>query len=191
MSVPVQRILRERRRVIIPLVVVAIVNVAVFMFVVYPLSLRVGSLESRTAATAKQADAVERQLAAAKGAAEGTAKATTDLDRFYREVLPADQTGARRITYLRLAQLAQDAHLRYERRSVDTKRERENELTEMKMTMVLDGTYADVRRFIHRLEGSPEFVVIKNVELTQQDDPAAPLLLTVELATYYRAPHGS
>ena len=54
------------------------------------------------------------------------------------------------------------------------------------MTMVLEGEYRDVRRFIHKLETAPEFVVIEDVALVQGEQNA-PLTLTVKLSTYYKA----
>ena len=45
------------------------------------------------------------------------------------------------------------------------------------MTMVLEGEYRDVRRFIHALETAPEFVVIEDVALVQ-GERNAPLTLT-------------
>ena len=54
------------------------------------------------------------------------------------------------------------------------------------MTMVLQGEYRDVRRFIHKLETAPEFVVIESVTLVQ-GEKNAPLILTVKLSTYYKA----
>ena len=74
------------------------------------------------------------------------------------------QEGARRITYRRLATLADESNLDYDRRARwSTKQERESALEQMDMTMVLEGEYRDVRRFIHTLETAPEFVVIEDV----------------------------
>jgi Tfp pilus assembly protein PilO len=191
MTLPLARIFAEKRRLVLPIVAMGVANLALFALVLYPLSLRVEALEARGATSARQAEQAARHLESTRAAIESRKSATVDLDRFYREVLPADQTGARRITYLRLARLARESRLQYERRSVDTKSDRGSALVRMGMTMVLDGSYADIRRFVHRLETSSEFVVISNVELTQQDDPNAPLLVTLELATYYRSPDGT
>jgi Tfp pilus assembly protein PilO len=52
--------------------------------------------------------------------------------------------------------------------------------------MVVQGDYENVRKFIHALETAPEFVVIDDVSLTQGAEPSSPLVLTLELSTYYR-----
>lgn len=192
MSVPLQRVFTEKRAFIVPLVLIALINVAAYIVAVYPLTLRVQAQEERALTAERSVVIARQQLEAAKSSATAKDRAAADLDRFYTEVLPDSQTGARRLTYLRLAKLAEDARVRYERRSVDQVRARESELVEMKTVMVLAGEYNQVRTFIHRLETSPEFVVIRDVQLASQEEATAPLSLTVELATYYRSPeHGS
>lgn len=188
---PIRRILTEKRTWLWPLGAIALLNLGAAVFVLYPLSLRVDAAAARAGSTTRTVQQAERQLQAAEAARDGKDRADEELGRFYAEVLPKDQTGARRITYLRLAQMAQQSNLRYERRSIEQDQERGSTLTKMQMRMVLDGRYSDVRRFIHSLETSNEFVVIQNIELVQQDTPATPLKLTLDLATYYQVPDGS
>ena len=47
------------------------------------------------------------------------------------------------------------------------------------------GDYESFRQFIYELESAPEFVIIDDVTLAQ-NDPDKPLTLTLELSTYYR-----
>ena len=116
----------------------------------------------------------------------GQERATQQLAHFYDSVLPKGQEGARRITYRRLAALADESNLDYDRRTIAINQLRESALEQMDVTMVLEGEYRDVRRFIHKLETAPEFVVIENVGLVQ-GEKNAPLTLTVKLSTYYKA----
>jgi hypothetical protein len=51
--------------------------------------------------------------------------------------------------------------------------------------MALEGSYANVRAFIHQLETAPEFVVVDNIELGQGAN-GGPLGVTLHLSTYYR-----
>ena len=88
--------------------------------------------------------------------------------------------------YARLAQLASDADLRYERRSYEPDANYEGSLQKVKITMVLEGEYRNMRRFIHDLETAPEFVVIEDVALAEGADSDAPLTLTLQLATFFR-----
>ena len=181
-----RRVLQEKRSLVLPLVVAAVVNVGVYFLVVYPLTARTASVEARAqAATVSLAQALN-EFRAAEATRTGRARADQQLTRFYAEILPRDQTGARRITYLRLAKLAEEANLDYARRTFTAVRERESELEQLEGAMVLTGDYRDVRQFLYTLETSPEFVIIRQVALTQGERDA-PLTLTLQLATYYRA----
>jgi hypothetical protein len=182
-----RRILRERRSIILPLAGVAVLNVAVYLLLVYPLSLRVSATEGRQTFAARQLAAAEREYAAARAMLTSKDRADAELRTFYGEVLPADLAGARRITYARLAQLARETDLSYDRRSYEPNASYDGSLQKVRITMVLEGEYRNVRRFIHALETAPEFVVIEEMSLTEGTDANAPLTLTLELATYFRA----
>jgi Type II secretion system (T2SS), protein M subtype b len=182
-----RRILRERRTIILPLAGVAVLNVAIYLLLVYPLSLRVSATEGRQTFAARQLAAAEREYAAARAMLTSKDRADAELRTFYGEVLPADLAGARRITYARLAQLAREADLSYDRRSYEPNANYDGSLQKVRITMVLEGEYRNVRRFIHALETAPEFVVIEEMSLTEGTDANAPLTLTLELATYFRA----
>jgi len=180
------RVLREKRRLILPLALAAVVNLVVYFVVVYPLTARTESLQLRAQAAAISASNAASEFRAAEALRNGRVRADEQLTKFYAQILPRDQAGARRITYLRLAKLAEDANLDYARRNSSVKRERESQLEHLDMTMILKGEYRDVRQFIHDLETAPEFVIIKDVTLAQNEKDA-PLTLTLQLTTYYRA----
>jgi hypothetical protein len=189
-----RRIVRERRAVLVPLAALLLVNVGLFAFAVYPLSLRASSLEREAESSARLRLLAERDLAGARNVATGRERADRDLRAFYRDVLPPDLAGARRITYARLAQMAREAGLRYDRRRYDTaSSDKGSTLERVGITMTLEGDYAGVRSFIHALETAPEFVVIEGVSLAgQPQGDNLTLTLDLSLATYYRAaPHGN
>ena len=182
-----RRMLTEKRALLMPLFVVLGLNLLVSGLVVYPMSRRVASAAARSAAATRHLGAAQRAETEAQETVAGKQRAEEDLQTFYAQVLPTDLTGARRLTYLRLAQLAQQTDLKYERRTTTEGHERESQLAKLSTTMVLEGEYENVRRFIHELETIPEFVVIEDVTLAQSEEQAAPLVLTLEVATYYRA----
>lgn len=184
-----QRIVTEKRAVMVPLVAGLLVNAAVYAAGVYPLQGRVAAADSRASMAARDLRAAEQQAAQARNTVAGKSKASTELTRFYTEILPVDQTSARRMTYVRLAELAKKHQLKYARRTFEEKLDEHSALARLEMTMNVQGSYANIRRFIHELETSREFVVISAVGLAQSDDEGAPLELGLELATYYRARH--
>jgi hypothetical protein len=180
------RIFAEKRRLILPIAIAGAVNLAVYAVVIYPRTSSASALEARAQAAQAARAAAAADLRDAEAVKTGQDRAALQLTRFYDTVLPQGREGARRITYRRLATLADESNLDYDRRTISLKRDRESALEQMSMTMVLEGDYRDVRRFIHALEAAPEFVVIEDVGLAQ-DEQNAPLTLTVKMATYYKA----
>jgi len=180
-----QRVMREHRRIVLPLAIALGVNLIVYGAVVYPLSQRVANIEQRDRTAEAQLLAAQRDHAQATGTLTGKDRAAAELATFYKDVLPSDLAGARRLTHLRLAQLARESNLKFLNATFEPLEPRGRTLTQLKIQMALAGSYGDMRAFIHELESSPEFVVIDNIELGQGAD-GGPLGVTLHLSTYYR-----
>lgn len=181
----VRRVGAEHRRVVVPLAIALAVNLLVYSLVVRPLSQRVANVEERDQAAEQALLAARGEHAQASGALTGKDRASAELATFYQDVLPRNLSGARRLTYLRLAQLARESNLTIQRVSREPVEERGSTLTRLKIDMVLSGSYGNMRTFIYQLETAPEFVVIDNVELAEGGDGGA-LVVTLDLSTYYR-----
>jgi Tfp pilus assembly protein PilO len=181
-----RRAAAEHRRLVVALAVAFAANVLVYALVVYPLSQRVSNVEQRDQAAEQALAQARTEHAQASGTLTGKARAAAELATFYRDVLPRDLTGARRLTSLRLARLARDLNLQYERASYDPGIETGSTLTRLQIQMVLSGSYADMRGFIYQLETAPEFVVIDNVQLAEGGDGSGSLVVTLDLSTYHR-----
>jgi len=182
---PAGRILYEKRRLLWPVVIVLLLNVALFAAVVYPLSKKVANGEQDAQASAAVLDAARRDDAAARATVTGKSQADAELQKFYAEVLPPDVSGARRITYLRIEQLAKQCDLRLERGSTDPAPVRDSNLVKFTFTAALSGEYPDIRRFIHAIETAREFLVLEHVDLSQTEETKG-LNVNVQIATYYR-----
>ena len=182
----VQRVLAEHRRVVYALAAGIVINLLVFAFLVYPLQSDVANVEQRTRAAESALAAAQAEFGRANGALTGKDRALKELDTFYRSVLAKDLTGARRLTFARLAQLAAKSSLDFERRRYEPVVERGSNLTRLKVSMELMGNYADVRDFIHEIESSPEFVVIDEINLAEGSQGDSMLRLTLQLSTYFR-----
>ena len=180
-----RRIMAEQRRVLMPLALALLVNIALYALVVYPLSDRVANVEQRNQQAEQALAAARAEHAQATGTLTGKDRASTELATFYKDVLPASLAGARRMTQLRLAQLARESGLEFERDSYEPLTQRDSTLTRLRITMQLSGTYNEIRTFLHQMETAPEFVVIDNVELAEGAD-SGQLVVTLELSTYYR-----
>ncbi|MBM3776891.1 MAG: hypothetical protein FJW23_01460 [Acidimicrobiia bacterium] len=182
------RILSEWRRVLVPLAVVVALNAGVFAFGVYPLQQRVANIEQRDRAAEQTLAVARRDFEAAQGTLNGKERAASELETFYGKVLPVDLPAARRLTHPRLAQLADEAGLDYERYTFDPQSVRGSALTRVRSELVLRGTYGAMRAFIYSLETAPEFVVVDDVRLTQGSEATGELVLSLQLSTYFHTP---
>jgi Tfp pilus assembly protein PilO len=189
-NIQLRRVLTEKRVYVLPLALALLVNAGVTAFVVLPLRSRVLNALARGEAAQTATHLAERDRAAAQATRAGKERAEDALKTFYAQVLPANFAGARRVLYLRISQIARDANLQYRRLTFEPEKEAEKRASDVRRltaSVVLEGSYENVRRFIYQLETAPEFVVIDNVSLAMRSEGAAPLVLTVVLSTYYRA----
>lgn len=186
------RVLRDRRAIVLPLAGALVLNLVVFGVVVFPSSERVARAEQQELAALRDLAAAQREHAAASRTRQDKERAERDLQTFYQDVLPADLAGARRSTYVHLAQLAREAGLRYQRRIEQSRppapsnAEGSSSLARFDITMVLEGDYEGVRQFLRQVEASDSFIVIDNVGLVEGPESGGDLVLTIDLSTYYR-----
>jgi hypothetical protein len=181
-----KRVFAEKRVWIIGVAAGIVLNIAAYLFVVHPMALRAAGVADRAVA-AKQALAVtERDLDAARGLVTGTSRADQELATFYGDVLPADQNSARRLTYLSIYHLARKMNVKFLDRKTETEQvKRDARVGRWKIRAEFQGNYDNLRQFIYQLESAPEFVIIDDVALSQ-NDPTKPLTLLIELSSYYR-----
>ena len=183
-----RRIAREHKRAIYPLGIALLVNVIAFGAVVYPLSQRVANIEERDRAAETELAGARAEYARASGTVNGKDRAAKELETFYTSVLPSDVAGARRLTTLRLQQMARQSDLMTDSvRITEVPGRRDSTLKGLRVEMTLTGNYPAVRAFLYQLETAPEFVVIDNVQLTEGADTQGLLRITVEMSTYYRS----
>ena len=188
-STSLQRVVREKRRIVIPLVLLAIANVVLYVVVVFPLQRQVAGAEVDADAQQARLNAARADLKSAKATITDKARADSQLQKFYAEVLPANQSVARKITYTRLAQIARQANVKLEHGTNAVSREKGSALSKLTTTYTLTGDYRDVRKFIYALETAPEFIVLENVGLTSPGEQAQArgLSMNLDIATYFRS----
>ncbi len=135
----VVRVASENKRVLVMLLVGVGVNVLLYAFGVYPLSQRVANVSDRNASAARALVAARQENGTATGTLAGKDRAVTELATFYTSVLPRDLASARRLTHLRIAQLARQHGLRYSRAQSEPVPERNSTLTRLKIDISLAG----------------------------------------------------
>lgn len=185
-DVPWSRVIADHRRWLVPAGAVLAINIAVLFAVVMPMrrSVQTGT-EQATASTVALSAAIA-ELNDAAATRDGQADASKDLDRFYGEVLPPNFAAARRLTQLKLAQMARSHGVRYQSGSATPETLRDSTLERMHVDSLLEGEWDDIRQLIYEIETGPDFIVIDNVSLSEGTDSNAPLSLTLEISTYYR-----
>ena len=185
-----QRIIAEKRHLMLPLILALIANAGLYAVVVFPLGHQVTSAEHEANVARVELNRARQDYQSARATVAGKQQADSALQKFYQEVLPADQGIARKLTYTRLAQLAEQANVRLEHGNNAVKREKGSTLSKLTTTYTLTGDYRDVRRFIYALETAPEFIVLENIGLsaaTGQEAQARGLAMTLDIATYFRS----
>ena len=185
-DVPIGRVAADHRGWLLPLGIVLAINLVVLAAVVLPLRQSVQSGSSRAELSAQSLREAMADLKDAEATRDGQSQAATDLDRFYASVLPGDLSSARRITHVKLSQLARSHDVRFESVASTTESLKASTLERLRVNYSLSGDWDDIRQLIYAIETGPDFVVIDNVALAE-GEANAPLSLTLDLSTYFKA----
>jgi Tfp pilus assembly protein PilO len=185
-AVPLSRVARDYRPWLIVLAIGLTATVAALILLVLPLSASADATAARAARAEQTLAAARAELKAAEQTRDGSAQAAKDLDRFYKEILPTDVGAARRLTHLKLSQMARERNVTFQRSAATPEQLRDSTLERLRVSYALAGDYDDIRAFIYDLETTPDFIVVENVFLSEGGDEQ-PVILTLELSTYYRA----
>lgn len=183
----IRRVFRERRAVVLPLMVFLLANVAVLALVVFPLERSVAGLkEGEVEALAARGQALKLE-AAAKTAQQSKDRAESELRKFYGQVLPVDLQAASDLTYSWLDRVARESGVEFSRSTFKEDEIRESRLKRWTANAKLVGDYANVRKFLYAVETAEEFVIIEEVGLSQIEATRGGELLELELslATYF------
>lgn len=184
------RVMAEKRRLILPLVLAVIVNALLYALVVFPLGRQVSGAQDEARVQHELLYRAQADSKLARATVSGKQQADAALQKFYQDVLPGNAAVARKLTYTRLAQLARQANVTLEHGSNAVKPEKGSELSKLTTTYSLSGDYRDVRRFIYLLETAPEFIVLENIGLSASSGEVPQnrsLAMNLEIATYFRS----
>ena len=182
----IRRIVAEHRRAVWLIAGALILNAGLLALVVLPLSQKVRGGEQQSQGAMQELGNARRDFNAARATVTGKGQADSELKKFYQDVLPPDQSGARRILYLSIDQLAHKSNLTVVRYNIDQETDRRSSLRKLTMTLNLEGEYNNIRQFIHQLETAPEFRVLESVALAQGEEGERRLAVTALVSTYFR-----
>jgi Tfp pilus assembly protein PilO len=179
-----RRVMAEKRRLVLPLGLAALANVLLFVLLVFPLGRQVANAEREAQQQREVLRRARQDASSAKATVQGKQQADVSLHKFYQEVLPANASVARGLTYRRLSQLARESNLRLDRGTNEIKQEKGSNLEKVTTSYMLSGDYRNVRRFIYALETAPEFMVLENIALSTTDERERGLTVRLDVATY-------
>jgi hypothetical protein len=183
-----RRVFDERRRVLLPLGIALVANLAVLVLAVAPLEGIVLTSASNASASLRdlgEARAAERRAQVAKASRD---RAELELSKFYGDVLPKDLPAARQ-TMFWLTEAARSAGLEFKGWHFDWEAVRGSRLSRGFAKITLQGRYPNIRKFLYALETAKEFVIVEKVELAQPGDRMAAngvLSVSITVSTYYQ-----
>ena len=180
-----RRVLLEKRVAICFVAAVLAIDVALQLFVLYPWAIKNQTYELERLAVMDEQATVTRERQAIDEMVQARTEAEAELDRFYRDVLPEGLAGARLESFARLTALAASHDLTMERRSSSPRGVENSLLRKLDISMLLQGEYRDLRRFIYDLEVGNEFLVIEEIVLRRNENVSDGEVLDLGLSTYY------
>ena len=185
-----RRIAADKRAVVTTLGLALLVNVMLSAVLAYYLRGAVATAEAHAATAARERAEADRVVRETTATAVALEEADRSLAGMRQSRLPADKAAARRLLYLGLAELADEANLLLSRRTLAEVDKESTTLRRLEMSVALEGSYRDVRAFIRRVETDRGFVVIGDLAMARADDPEAPIELTLKASTFYPVTDG-
>lgn len=176
--------LKERRRGFIRLLVLALINVAVFAGVTYRLANKQELLiVDEVRLTAELTETIERRENLSVAWDRASTNAST-VSRFWNETVRSRVPGLTE-AWEEIDRLANDSgvvkgRIGYNRDVLDVG------LEQIKATMPVEGIYFDLVRFINRLERSERFFLVEEVRLSRRREDESTIRLDCSISFYLK-----
>jgi Tfp pilus assembly protein PilO len=173
------RLGRWRSRLRLPLMALLALNAAVFVAYTAPRALQERSLTEQAEAQRRRLETERASLQAQRQRAETTQRNSSDVEAFYRQVLPDPSQKVEA-----LVDLDRDAPS-VANHSYHAGPVKGIPVTQLGVTMPLSGSYERLVAFLRKLETGPRFVTIDRVSLHEREQGAE---LDLEVSLYFHSP---
>jgi Tfp pilus assembly protein PilO len=178
-----------RRRLVVPFLALAALNLAVFLAYTLPRRMQEKNIASRAVVLREEVERERRAMAELRRRTETLESNNRDMARFYREIV-----GSRRMGLLPVLQelegMAASLGIQSPRRNYTPKEVKGVAgLSRFQVTMPVTGTYRQLGSFLGALERSPHFLTVDSVSLRQKAGSMADL--AVVLSAYFRGEEGA
>ena len=182
-----QELWRERRRWILPLAVLLLLNLVLVFFWTLPLRARIEAVEARRARSQRELELQRRQLDQTRSDIRKLVRVSEDSEVFFLRTLATKP--ARMTDLLReLEGLAGDFNIPLES-VVFAESEPQGGgrgLVRFSIKLPLVGDYNSLREFLARIENSSSFFIIDGIRLAEKERRSGTALsLAIELSTYF------
>ena len=163
--------------------ILALLNVGVYAAYTLPRSLQEKSVAARVEVMRTEVQRERERVAALRGRADAMRSNARDVDRFYESL---GTKGSLLSLREEIARSASELGLRVGARSYSSDAVKgSDDLMRFEMRMPLTGTYAQLAAFLDRLERSPHFVTVDQIQLHQREQGAR-AEMSVVLSAFYR-----
>jgi Tfp pilus assembly protein PilO len=174
---------RWRDRLKVPLFVLLILNVGVYVAFTMPRSMRERSAAVRAAVLRDEIERDRRVTAALRGRADAMQANGRDVDRFYERLGPKGTLSQVRAE---ITTLARDLGLHVGALAYSPEMVKGGEgVAQLHMRLEVSGTYRELAAFLDRLERSPYFVTVDQIQLHKRGT-AQEGGLDIALSSFYR-----
>jgi Tfp pilus assembly protein PilO len=174
---------RWRDRLKLPLLVLVALNVGVYLAYTMPRSLKERSAAARATVLRDELERDRRVSAGLRDRADAMTTNRVDADRFYTRLGPKGTLAQVRAE---ITTLARDLGLKVGGLSYNPEGVKGGEgVAQLKMRMSVLGTYRELAAFLDRLERSPHFVTVDQIQIGQREQ-SGEAGLNIELSAFYR-----
>lgn len=182
-----RRVYQEKRVVVLPLLVFLLANAGAFFLGVLPLRRGVTTAANDLIDAEIKLHSAQRVEHSTRNA--GTSKDTAEAEtkKFYAEILPTDFDAATRLISFWVESTARSSGVQYKAIETSPAPIRDSKLTRVTGKFTLQGSYANIRRFLYAVETTQDFLVVDRVELAQPgtQQTSATIEVALTLSTYY------
>jgi Tfp pilus assembly protein PilO len=179
---------RWRDRLKVPLLVLLLLNVGVYVAFTMPRSMRERSAAVRAGVLREEIARDRRATSALRARADAMQANARDVARFYDRLGPKGTLSQVRAE---ITTLAQDLGLHVGGLTYSPEMVKGGEgVAQLHMRMEVSGSYRELAAFLDRLERSPYFVTVDQIQL-RKHGTGSEGGLDIALSSFYRVPRGT
>jgi Tfp pilus assembly protein PilO len=170
-----------RRRALLALLAILALNAVAFAAYTLPRTMRVRSATVRAGEARAEVEQARQEVADLRGRADALKANAADAERFFTTVLVPRAEALSVVEDVE--RMAREPGLKPGTRGFST--EASDRLLRIKVTLPLEGSYAQLVAFLQRVERSKHFLTVDRIGLSGDTEGAANL--HVELSAYFRS----